>query len=69
MGAAALCLASLPLRPSESKPAPSRFGKHQPSPFPISNMLIKVLEINVLTGPGSSQRGAFVSLSFLIWPS
>lgn len=70
MGAAALCLASLPLLPWESEPAPSRFGERQPSPFPVSNTLIKVLEINMLTGPVSSQRGTFLSLSFfLIWPS
>lgn len=38
------------------------------SALPISNMMIKVLEMNVLTGPGSSRRGAFLSLSCLIWP-
>lgn len=54
--------------PALGKQAPSLFGKHQPSPFPVSNMMIKVLEINVLTGPRLSQRGAFLSLSFLIWP-
>jgi len=31
-------------------------------------MVIEVLEVNVLTGPGSSQHGAFLSSSFLIWP-